>query len=248
MRENSPNSPDAPRPAQAGPLPPTTSAGGRNSDAQPPPPSAASPLGELIERLRTGDRQAAGQFIERYGPMVRRRVRGKLGESMRRMFDSQDILSTVSRRLDRYAAAGKIRATSEPELWKLVLRMVDSAMVDKFRLVRRLRRAEGDDPELSRLLLRRFESPSPEDEEAAERSLDRAFASLGQTDDRQFLSLWLRGHRHATIAGVLGISPEAARQRWLVIRDLLRAEFEREEPKAVPGLPFIDRGLRKPRA
>ncbi len=31
---------------------------------------------------------------------------------MRRLFDSQDILSTVSRRLDQYVQAGKVQAAS----------------------------------------------------------------------------------------------------------------------------------------
>lgn len=179
----------------------------------------------LLARLRGGDRLAAGEFITRYGPMVRRRVRGKLGASMRRLFDSQDILSTVSRRLDRYVASGRVRAVSEAELWKLVFRMVDAAMIDKLRLVKRLKRGERDDPELARLLLTRIEDADPSEEDAAAMSLDRAFASLTDPMDRQLLSLWLRGHRHTVIASILGLSHDVTRQRWHTIRLRLRKEF-----------------------
>ncbi|MGD9689549.1 MAG: RNA polymerase sigma factor [Phycisphaerales bacterium] len=197
-------------------------------------------MAEVIARLRAGDRSAAGEFIQRYGPMVRRRVRGKLGTSMRRLFDSQDILSTVSRRLDRYVASGRIRAATEGELWRLVLRIVDAALVDKIRLIKRLKRGvdsggERDDSELARLLLRRLETSDTTPDDDAELLLDRAFGSLEAPADRQMLSLWLRGHRHTAIAATLGISPDAARQRWVAIRARLRRTLGSDAERRDPG-------------
>ena len=62
--------------------------------------STDSDLDSLVSRMAAGDREAVGTFLSLYGPMIRRRVRGKLRMSVRRLFDSQDILSTVGRRLD----------------------------------------------------------------------------------------------------------------------------------------------------
>ena len=183
---------------------------------------AAPTVSALLERLRMGDRDAAGLFIRHYGPMVRRRVRGKLGAAMRRLFDSQDILSTVSRRLDRYVSTGKVRATTEGELWKLVHRMVDAALVDKIRVTRRLQRVQPEDKDFAGLLLYRFEAVEAEDADAVEVELDRFFAALPDPIDRQVLSLWLRGHKHSVIASVVGISHDATRQRWVAIRQRLR--------------------------
>ena len=56
----------------------------------------------LLRRMRNGDREAAAQFITRYEDRIRRRIRGKLNPSVRRLFDSQDIFSTIGRRLDQY--------------------------------------------------------------------------------------------------------------------------------------------------
>ncbi len=178
----------------------------------------------LLARLRAGDREAAALFVTHYGPLVRRRVRGKLGASMRRLFDSQDILSTVSRRLDRYVSAGRVRAGTEAELWSLVLRMVDAALVDKVRIVKRLQRVAAEDSDFAGMLLGRLKQAETRGGggDAVEMELDRAFAALSDPIDRQILSLWLRGHKHSAIAAVVGLSHDAARQRWHTIRQRLR--------------------------
>lgn len=199
--------------------------GGSDGVASPP------PVGALLDRLRAGDREAAALFVQHYGPMVRRRVRGKLGAAMRRLFDSQDILSTVSRRLDRYVSSGRVRAVTEAELWSLVHRMVDAALVDKVRIVKRLGRAEADDTDFARLLLGRLQQAETSANDGVELELDRAFASLPDPIDRQILSLWLRGHKHPAIASVVGLSHDAARQRWHTIRQRLRATLD---PRASP--------------
>lgn len=189
--------------------------------------ASAKGVPALLARLRAGDREAAATFIQQYGPMVRRRVRGKLGAAMRRLFDSQDILSTVSRRLDRYVHSGRVRAVTEAELWKLVFRMVDAALIDKVRLVKRLQRTERDDSEFAGILLQRLERAEGSDREGMELELDRVFAALPDPIDRQILSLWLRGHKHTMIAPLVNLSHDATRQRWRAIRLRLAGLLER---------------------
>ena len=67
----------------------------------------------LLQQMRAGDRGAAAVFVTRYGSRIRRRIRGKLSRAMRRIFDSQDILSTLGRRLDSFVHSGGVQATSE---------------------------------------------------------------------------------------------------------------------------------------
>ena len=67
-------------------------------------------LDTLIARMRAGDRAAAAAFITQYGDRVRRRVSGKLSPAMRRLFDSQEIMSTVARRLDHCVSGGELAA------------------------------------------------------------------------------------------------------------------------------------------
>ncbi len=181
--------------------------------------------------MRSGDREAVGLFVEAYGPFVRRRVRGKLGPSMRRLFDSQEILSTLSRRLDRYVRSGRLQASTEPQLWALVFKMVDAALIDKVRIIRRLRHAEGEDSEFARTWLSRIDraarSTSP-DGDGVELEIDAALRLLPNAVDRQILSLWLMGNSHRVIGGYLGISADATRQRWQAIRERLRTALLQE--------------------
>lgn len=196
-----------------------------------PSPPAPPPIEDLVVRMRSGDREAVGLFVEAYGPFVRRRVRGKLGPSMRRLFDSQEILSTLSRRLDRYVRSGRLQASTEPQLWALVFKMVDAALIDKVRIIRRLRHAEGEDSEFARTWLSRIDraarSTGP-DGDGVELEIDAALRLLPNAVDRQILSLWLMGNSHRVIGGYLGISADATRQRWQAIRERLRTALLQE--------------------
>ena len=97
----------------------------------------------LLEQMRDGDREAAALFVSRYGPRIRRRIRGKLGPGMRRIFDSQDILSSVGRRLDAFIHGRKLTANNEQELWGLVHRIASRVLVDKARIFYQLHPAAG---------------------------------------------------------------------------------------------------------
>lgn len=191
------------------------------------PGNAAAPpsIDELVLRMREGDRHAVADFVTLYGPFVRRRVRGKLGPAMRRLFDSQEILSTLSRRLDRYVRSGRVEAATEPQLWALVFRMVDAALVDKVRIIRRLRHVEGEDTDFARSLLTRLDEAGRANDEGVELTVDAALGILPNATDRQILSLWLMGHSHRVIAEYVGLSYDATRQRWQSIRERLRSHL-----------------------
>jgi len=206
------------------PEPPPTSAGADASAAGALPPS----IDELVLRMRQGDRHAVGEFVTFYGPFVRRRVRGKLGPAMRRLFDSQEILSTLSRRLDRYVRSGRVEAATEPQLWALVFKMVDAALIDKVRIIRRLRYVEGEDTDFARTFLSRLDEAGRNHAEGIELTVDAALASLPSATDRQILSLWLMGHSHRVIAEYVGLSHDATRKRWQSIRERLRSQLEEE--------------------
>lgn len=188
--------------------------------------AARSGIAALLERIRAGDRAAAGEFIERYGPIIRRRVSGKLGAAMRRLFDSQEVLSTVARRLDQYVFSHQVQAADETQFWALIFRMVDAAYVDKVRVFRRLRETEGEDSPFAALCLARLSDAAGSAPDAPEVELSALFESLASPVDRQILSLWLTGQRLDAIARLLAMTPTAARQRWLAIRERLRVRLE----------------------
>jgi DNA-directed RNA polymerase specialized sigma24 family protein len=178
----------------------------------------------LLSRMREGDREAASAFVSRFGDLIRRRVRGKLGTGMRRVFDSQEILSTVSRRLDRYVMDKHLHAVSEPQLWSLLFRMIDAALVDKARAYRRLRHVEGEDSEFASAFLNRMNERDRASSEGGEIELEAAFRSLKSDVDREILAMWLNDHTHVRIAEEIESTPEAVRQRWRSIREHLRTQ------------------------
>lgn len=185
-------------------------------------------LAGLLDHVRRGDRVASAEFIRRYGPRIRRRVRGKLSPAMRRLFDSQEILATVARRLDRMVASGRLRATSDGEVWSLVFTIADRSLIEKARLFRTLQAKEGEDSPLALGILSRLQRADQNDPEAPMIELDRVFQSLGDRLDRQILGLWLMGRGAASIAAAVDMEPASVRKRWERIRGQLRDTYASE--------------------
>ncbi|MFG0284330.1 MAG: RNA polymerase sigma factor [Phycisphaerales bacterium JB039] len=179
----------------------------------------------LITRMRSGDREAAGLFLERYGDRVRRRIRGKLSPAMRRLFDSQEILSTVARRLDRCVSGGELAASEPAQLWALVFRIAETSVIDKGRVYRRLRSAEAPDRQFAGALQSRLSAADRRAPEGCELELDSVLRSLETPLDREILSQWLRGLSHDLIAEELELKAPMVRKRFERIKRRLRREM-----------------------
>ncbi len=195
--------------------------------------AAPPPLESLLLRMRHGDREAAAEFIQRYGERIRRRVRSRLTGATRRVFDSNDILSTLSRRLDDYVAGRKLQAETEAQLWSLVFRIADNATVDKSRIMARLRAVEGEDTPFAAQFLERIERAQAAGREGAgaagsgaDDTIERAIEALEDPIDRQILTLWLTDTPHTVTAGCVGLTPAAVRKRWQAIKMQLRAALD----------------------
>lgn len=183
----------------------------------------------LLERMRSGDREAASQFVMRYGDRIRRRMRMKLSPSMRRLFDSAEILSTVARRLDLVVMEQRLGAENEGQLWSFLRRMADNALIDKGRLFTRLQKLEGEEGPFAREMLHRLSSAEEKEHDGALVEIDEALRSLDSPDDRQMLAMWLADVPHVQIAEQLNISHAAARKRWQMIRKRLQERFAQRE-------------------
>lgn len=182
----------------------------------------------LLKRMRDGDREAAALFVTRYEDRIRRRIRGKLNPSMRRLFDSQDIFSTVGRRLDQYVRAGKLEAQSENQLWALIFRMATNAVIDKSRMFRRLQKAEGHDSQFAQELMSRFRQAERRENQGVEIEIDNVLNLLADDIDREILTQWLFGSKLIEIAQSIGMAHTGVRKRWQKIRELLQVSFLQE--------------------
>jgi DNA-directed RNA polymerase specialized sigma24 family protein len=188
-------------------------------------------LDGLVERMAAGDREAVAAFISRYGPMIRRRVRGKMRSSVRRLFDSQDILSTVGRRLDQIVSQRRVTARTGGEFWSLVSEIALHSLVEKSRIVDALAAKEGEDSGFAAMMLGRLrEAERSTGDAGAEIAFDDLLAPLTSEQDRTIAMLWSIGLSHAQIAAHLGANEDYVRQRWCRIREMLRASIQESNP------------------
>ncbi|MCH8824796.1 MAG: sigma-70 family RNA polymerase sigma factor [Planctomycetes bacterium] len=182
----------------------------------------------LLARMQEDDRDAAAIFVMRYGSKIRRRIRGKLSPAMRRVFDSLDILSTVGRRLDSYVRAGKLKVTNEAQLWALVLRMANNAVIDKSRIFRRLQKVEAEDSDFSQMLLKRLRNADQRGSDGVGIEIADAISLLKDDTNKQILTFWISGSSLNEIAEYVGMAPTAVRKRWQTIRSRLSQSLRPE--------------------
>jgi DNA-directed RNA polymerase specialized sigma24 family protein len=184
------------------------------------PTQASQPQPEdILARMRTGDREAVGEFVTRYGDLIRLRIRDKLGPRLRRILDSEDVLSTVTRRLDGLVRDRAIRAGSNAELWSLVAAIANHAVAESARSAKREQNTLESAPRDSES----EEAAQPTYAHATEDSaLTGIVGTLQDETDRRILWGRLHDHAHEQIAEEIGSTPSAVRMRWSRIRKLLR--------------------------
>jgi DNA-directed RNA polymerase specialized sigma24 family protein len=176
-------------------------------------------LDELLARIRAGERAAAAEFVRRHERQLRRRYRHKVGTSMRRLLDSDDIVATLSRRLDAYIASGKLHQVTLEQLWSLVSRIVNHALADQGRLARRLRNVEIEDRWLATAVAARLDGSGDD------LNLEELIGSLQSPVDREIVVLWLGGNKLKDIAEELGLTESGVRKRWERTRAELREKL-----------------------
>ena len=161
-------------------------------------------------------REAVAAWALAHQREIRTLARKRLTQNTRSVFDSEDIFSSVLRRLDGLAANGNIRPECEAELWALVRQIALNTAVSKTRLIERANALLTEDGPLAYEMVRRLNACGGDDEAAL--LVHRMHEALESSADRQIFGLLLRGATHRVVAQFLGISEEASRQRWMSIR------------------------------
>lgn len=172
-------------------------------------------------------REFVAQYVLAHADRIRAMARRKIPRTARALTDSEDVLSSVLRRLDVMGERGTLRLDSERELWGLIEAIACNAAISKVRMIQRARDLVAEDPTYANELIRRLEA-CPGDDDATLLVL-RLTASLNSPTDRQILTLVHRGASHRAIAALLGTSEQASRQRWMRIRGELCARFKSGE-------------------
>jgi hypothetical protein len=187
---------------------------------------AAVARGRAGERDAKGDspaRAALARFVLENEAKVRAIARRKLPGD-RGVFDSEDVVSSVLRRLDTMAHTGVFAPRSREELWGLIKAIASRTAVDRRRLIERGRNFLTEDGPYAYELLKRLNA-CPTDDDALMLVL-RIMMSIKNQTDRQVFALLHRGASHRAIASALRLpSEEASRQRWSALRRELAARF-----------------------
>lgn len=183
----------------------------------------------MIARFQNGDMEVVADFLDRYGDLLRAHYRRKIGRSMRRLVDSQDLLSTIARRLCMRVKASKIRAVNTKQLWALIYRIGDGALVDRVRIIERLRSLEEvNSPFVNDLRQRLDREDTNTDADFAD-ELNQMCQALHTDADRYILVQWLNGEPLADIAEELDMKAPMIRKRWQRIRETIRAYLLKTE-------------------
>jgi RNA polymerase sigma factor (sigma-70 family) len=181
-------------------------------------------LKDLFERVRGGDRAAAAKIFDQYRPLIRQRCRASIRPSLRGVTDSEDLWSTVARRFDAMMVRGAPSLESERAFWVLVGTLIQHAVVDRVRVLKRLERATSEDEPFAGILRARMERDVSDSDDSA--ILKTASDHLARPADREILKLWLCEHSHRQIAEALDMTESAVRMRWHEIRGKLRPILE----------------------
>jgi hypothetical protein len=168
-------------------------------------------------------RTAIAEYVLNNKERVCAIAREKIPRSTRSTLDSEEIFSSVLRRLDLMVVRNTLRPHSEAELWGLIETIIHNTTISKSQLIATARKHLTDGGPFTYEFLKRLNTCRDDDEAGI--LVTRMLMSLRKAEDRQLFCLIYRGAAHKATAAFLGISEEASRQRWLNVRRDLEARF-----------------------
>jgi RNA polymerase sigma-70 factor (ECF subfamily) len=194
--------------------------------------STEGPFRELIERVRSGDEQAAAELVRRYEPTIRRAARIRLRDPrLGRLLDSMDICQSVLASFFVRAAMGQYELETSEQLLGLLVRMTRNKVANQANAQQAGRRDHRRDVAAvdGRLDVAARE-PSPSRQAAVRELLDEARRRLSP-EERALLERREQGGDWSAIAAELGGSPDALRMRLARAVDRVARSLGLEEDR-----------------
>lgn len=162
-------------------------------------------------------RAQAAELILSARPALESRIHQLLGRNARRITDTQEILSTVLRRVDRVICKGEFRQNHTQAFYKFVHTVLERAVLEKARASGRLNARE-----VASIIDEVMQETGLVTRHHLSEAADQINSVLSDSIDREIVHLRGRGLTHAEIARSLELEPAAVRQRWLRIRSKAR--------------------------
>ncbi len=168
----------------------------------------------LIERVRSGDQDAAALLVEQYAPVLQRAVRFRLTDPrLRTLFDSMDICQSTLGSFFVRAAAGQYEVNSAKDLMSLLTTMARNKLVTHARRERArlavVRRSETQTDSLSAVV---SSEPDPAGITSTRELCQNAIALL-TAEERDLLELRRQGQSWIDISRIRQNSPVVLRKQ-----------------------------------
>ena len=191
------------------------------------------PLDALLERLCSGDAEAAEQVFRAYEPYLRMVVRRQLPARLRAKFDSIDVVQSVWADVLRGFRESGWRFGSATQLRTFLTKVTRNRFIDRVRQHQRVLDHEqpheaGDLAELATA-----RQPQPSEEMRAD-DLWQEMLALCPPAHHELLRLKREGKSLAEIAEQTGLHPSSVRRILYDLARQLRARGSKETPEE-PG-------------
>ncbi len=179
-----------------------------------------------IERLKTGDHEAAQRLWESYFARLVRLARGHLRGAARAVADEEDVVVSAFDSFCRGAEGGRFpQLTDRNDLWQLLVTITRRKTVDLVEFNARQKRCAAATHSLDEMRGTDVaydpagSEPSPDFAVQIAEEVQRLLAALGK-DDLRTLALWkMEGYSNGEIATRLGcVERTVERKLWLIRR------------------------------
>lgn len=171
-------------------------------------------------------RNWAASVLDRLRPQLRPAASDHLSKSARRTTDSQEVVDSVLRRIDKSVLAGKIAPGDEQELYRVARRATINAAIDRSRYAAAQTALLSPDLYSEPLRERLVRADDHERTTELVYRLAELIDTPNTDEDREMFFLRVRGVDMKVIAQTLDISHEAARARWSRLCEVLRAKVD----------------------
>jgi RNA polymerase sigma-70 factor (ECF subfamily) len=170
---------------------------------------------DLLERVRSGDSDAAFELVRKYETAIRVAVRTRLSDpKLRRQFDSMDVCQSVLASFFLRAAAGQYDLRDPPQLVALLTKMAHNKLAMRARHEYRQRRDIRRNAHLGDIQ----PEPAARGVEPAQQSLDRDLVNqafrLMDNETREMAAFRARDMGWSEIASQLGGTADARRKQF----------------------------------
>jgi RNA polymerase sigma-70 factor (ECF subfamily) len=185
---------------------------------------------DFLSRIRAGDEDAAAELVRRYGALIRREVRMRLGDPrLFRVVGSDDVCQSVFRSFFVRAAAGQYDLEQPGQLLALLVRMAHNKVGQE---VRRQRAGRRDARRTAGTPVDEVDvaggEPSPSRIVAARELLHEVRQRLTE-EERRLADLRAQGRTWSEIAAEVGGTDDARRMQLARALDRVMRELGLDE-------------------